>query len=96
MAANVFSASLRITNAGNPTSDGGRVHRVHENWDAASLSYQTRPKSGEVVGDLKAISSNEVVDVPLDLTIGDEQEIRLVIEADNCDGVDYLSREYAE
>lgn len=89
----VHAVRFRIVNGGNPTTDGGRIHRVHDNWDPASLSYQTRPKSGKVVGDIQAVAPNEVVDVPLDLAIGDETEIRLVIEPENCDGVDYLSIE---
>ncbi len=87
------AAQLRLYNAGNPSSDGGSIHVVTDDWDPARLTYQNRPASGAQVGDLKAVASREVVDVPLDLAFTGQREIRLVIEPDNCDGIDYLTRE---
>jgi hypothetical protein len=87
------SARLRLHNAGNPSSDGGRIHVVPEDWDPAKLSYRTRPTSGEQVGDIKAVASQEVLEIPLSVQLQGKKELRLVIEADNCDGTDYLTRE---
>jgi hypothetical protein len=89
----VVSARLRLYNAGNPSSDGGRIHVVPDDWDPAKLSYRTRPKSGEQVGDIKAVASQEVLEIPLAVELQGKKELRLVIEADNCDGTDYLTRE---
>jgi len=89
----VVAAQLRLYDAGNPSSDGGRIHLVPDHWDPASLTYQNRPESGAKVGDIAAVASREVIDVPLDLKLDGEREVRLVIEPDNCDGIDYLTRE---
>jgi outer membrane protein assembly factor BamB len=89
----IVSARLRLYNAGNPSSDGGRIHVVPDDWDPAKLSYQTRPKSGEQVGDIKAVASQEILEIPLSVQLQGKKELRLVIEADNCDGTDYLTRE---
>ena len=89
----IVSARLRLYNAGNPTSDGGRIHVVADDWDSSTLSYQGRPKSGKQVGDLKAVASGEILEIPLTVELQGKKELRLVIEADNCDGTDYLTRE---
>ena len=89
----VVSAQLRLRNSNNPTSDGGRIHIVPDDWNPAKMTYRNRPKAGQEVGDLKAVASRQVMDVPLNVNLKGLKELRLVIEADNCDGTDYTTRE---
>lgn len=84
---------LRLTNAGNPTGDAGRVCLVAEPWDEKKVTYANRPALGRELARLGAVSENEVVERPLDLELTSQQEVSLALDPTSTDGVDYLSRE---
>ena len=88
-----LSAVLRIYNAGNPTGDGGNVCLVTEPWAERKITYDARPKPGRVLARIGPVSENQVVEVPLKLSLAGLAELSLVIDPLNCDGVDYISRE---
>jgi hypothetical protein len=87
------SASLRIHNAGNPTSDGGRVCLVTEPWSEKTVTYQTRPKPGKPLGRIGAVGESQAVECPLAVDLAAKSELSLVIDPTSIDGVDYLPRE---
>jgi len=87
------SLRLRITNAGNPTSDSGRICRVAGPWSERTLTYETRPKTGEELARLGAVRENQVIEVPLTVELDGRSELSLVFDPTSCDGTTYLSRE---
>lgn len=89
----LLSAVLRITNAGNPSSNGGDVRLVEGRWTETAISYDARPEPGMVLANLGGIASRQSVTVPLKLDLANREELGLAIVPVNTDGVDYLSRE---
>ena len=87
------SARLRLYNAGNESTDGGKVCVVTGSWSESEITYANHPKLGEEAGRVGPIKSKEVRDLPLKLSLDGLKEISLAIEPANCDGVNYLSRE---
>lgn len=87
------SATLRLYNGNNPSVDSGRVRLVAEPWSEASVTYETRPKLGAIVGTIGPVAENQVVEIPLDLTLESQQELSLALDPTNRDGLLYISRE---
>ena len=88
-----ISAALRLYNAGNPTGNSGQVRVVTENWTQRQLTYNARPKLGEVVATIGPVEANQVVTLPLKLTLPRSGTLSLAIDPTGNDGVDYVSRE---
>jgi len=87
------SATLRLTNGNNPSVDSGQVRLVTEPWSESSVTYQSRPKLGDIVGKIGPVAENQVVEIPLQLEFESNQELSLAIDPTSCDGLGYLSRE---
>ncbi len=87
------SAVLRLYNAGNPTGDSGQVRVVAEPWKEKNVTYEARPKLGEVVAKIGPVAENQVVELPLSLSLEDKRELSLAIDPTGCDGVNYIARE---
>ncbi len=87
------SATLRLYNGNNPSDDSGQVRLVAEPWSESSVTYQARPKLGDVVGKIGPVAENQVIEVPLQLALEGRQELSLAIDPTSCDGIGYLSRE---
>ena len=88
-----LSAVLRIYNASNPTSQGGRICVVTEPWQERRITYSTRPMPGQQVGNIGPVASKQAMTVPLKLSLEGMKTLSLVIDPTNCDGTDYLTRE---
>jgi hypothetical protein len=88
-----ISATLRIWNAGNPTTNGGNICLVTGNWTEETITYENRPKPGEVLANLGRVESNQVMEVPLKVSLAGMKEVSLAIDPVNCDGVNYIARE---
>ncbi|HUT35369.1 MAG TPA: PQQ-binding-like beta-propeller repeat protein [Planctomycetota bacterium] len=88
-----ISAVLRIFNAGNPTGASGNVCLVAAPWKEREITYENRPKPGKTVGKIGAVGEDEVVVVPLTLSLDGLTELSFALDPVNCDGVDYISRE---
>lgn len=89
----LISATLRITNAGNPSSNGGNLCLVKGPWSERTLTYERRPESAEVVANIGAVESRQVLTIPLKINLEGLDELSLAIVPVNTDGIDYLSRE---
>ncbi|MCX7827012.1 MAG: hypothetical protein N2689_15890, partial [Verrucomicrobiae bacterium] len=87
------AATLRIWNAGNPTSNGGNICLVSGRWTEKSITYANRPKPADVLANLGRVESEQMIEVPLKLSPPAKGEFNLAIDPVNCDGVNYLSRE---
>ncbi len=87
------SATLRLHNNDNPTADSGQVRLVAEPWNEKSVTYQARPKLGDVVGKIGPVAENQVVEIPLNLVLQASQEVNLAIDPTSTDGIGYLARE---
>ncbi len=87
------SATLRLYNGDNPSANSGQIRLVAEPWAEKAVTYQTRPKLGDVVGKIGPVKENQVVEIPLNLTLTGKQEINLAIDPLSTDGLGYLSRE---
>jgi outer membrane protein assembly factor BamB len=87
------SALLRIHNAGNPTGNSGQIRLVAEPWKETSVTYDTRPKLGDVLAKIGPVTEHQVVELPLDLTLESNQELSLAIDPTSCDGVNFIARE---
>ena len=87
------SAVLRLYNAGNPSGDSGQVRLVAEPWSEKSVTYEARPKLGDVVAKIGPVVENQIVELPLELSLEDNQELSLAIDPTSCDGINYISRE---
>jgi len=87
------SAVLRLHNAGNPTGDSGQVRLVVAPWSEKGLTYQARPKLGAVVAKIGPVTENQLVELPLDVSLEGIEELNLAIDPTSCDGVNYISRE---
>jgi len=84
---------LRIHNAGNPSSDSGRICVVNEPWTETGVTYNTRPKAGPELARLGRVGEQQTVERPLDVDLAGKSELSLLVDPTSCDGVDYLSRE---
>lgn len=89
----LISAALRITNAGNPSSNGGNICVVDGPWTERNLTYERRPEPGAAVANIGEIQSRESRSMPLKLDLGIRDQLSLAIVPVNTDGVDYLARE---
>jgi outer membrane protein assembly factor BamB/SAM-dependent methyltransferase len=87
------SAVLRLHNAGNPTGDSGQVRLVAGPWSENGVTYQARPKLGDVVAKIGPVTENQVVELPLEVSLEDNRELSLALDPTSCDGVNYRSRE---
>jgi hypothetical protein len=87
------TARLRLHNAGNESTDGGKIRLVAGPWSENEITYGNPPKLGDEVGHVGPIKSKEVRDLPLKLSLDGLKELSLAIDPANCDGVNYLSRE---
>ena len=87
------SATLKLTNAGNPTGDSGNVCLVAEPWSETKITYDTRPKPGKVLAKIGRVAEHQVVVLPLKLSLEGKAELSVVIEPTSCDGVNYIARE---
>jgi outer membrane protein assembly factor BamB len=87
------SATLRLYNGNNPSVDSGHVRLVVEPWSETSVTYQARPKPGDIVGKIGPVAENQVVEVPLKLSLEGRQELSLALDPTSCDGLGYVSRE---
>ena len=89
-----LSATLRLFNASNPTSNGGNVCLLTEPWDEGTISYENRPKPGRVLGNIGRVESTATLVVPLDISsLEGMSELNVAIDPVNCDGTDYLTKE---
>jgi hypothetical protein len=90
---NTRSVKLRLYNAGNPTRDSGRVCLVGEPWSENALTYANRSKPGAELAKIGPVAENQVVEIPLRIDLAGKRELSLMLDAADCDGVDYLTRE---
>ncbi len=88
-----LSAVLRIFNASNPTSNGGNVCLVTEPWDEKTISYETRPAPGRILGNIGPVASTATLEIPLKISLEGKSELGLAIDPVNCDGTDYITIE---
>lgn len=88
-----IAATLRLYNAGNPTGDSGNVHLVAGPWAERKITHEERPALGEAIAKIGAVAEDQVVNIPLRLTLDGLAELSLGIETKSLDGVDYFSRE---
>lgn len=88
-----ISARLRLTNAGNPSGDAGRICLVVGPWAESRVTYGTRPDVGEEIARIGAVTEDQAVDCLLKVDLAGKKELSLAIDPTSCDGVDYLSRE---
>jgi len=88
-----LSAVLRLYNSGNPTGNSGQLCLVAEPWSESKITYKNRPKPGKVLAKIGPVTSMQVVELPLDLSLEGMTELSLAIDPTGCDGVNYLSRE---
>ena len=89
----LLSATLRIHNAGNPSSNGGRICLVTEPWTESEINYLRRPAMGQELARIGKVETNAVVECKLPVEILRPGELSLAIDPLNCDGVTYVSRE---
>jgi hypothetical protein len=82
-----------LYNAGNPTRDSGRVCLVGEPWSENALTYANRPKPGAELAKIGPVAENQIVEIPLRIDLAGKRELSLMLDAADCDGVDYLTRE---
>jgi hypothetical protein len=87
------SATLRLYNRDNPSNDSGQVRLVTEPWSESGVTYQARPKLGDIVGKIGPVAENQVIEIPLQLALEAGQELSLALDPTSCDGLGYLSRE---
>ncbi len=87
------SAVLRLYNGGNPSGDSGQVRLVAEPWNEKSVTYQAQPKLGDVVAKIGPVVEDQIVELPLEVSLEDNQELSLAIDPTSCDGINYISRE---
>ena len=57
------------------------------------MSVLACPKLGDVVAEVGPVAENQVVELPLDLSLKDVDELSLAIDPTSCDGLHYISRE---
>jgi len=84
---------LRLYNAGNPSTDSGRVCVVDQPWSEETITYQNRPQPGAELCRLGNVTEHEVIVRPLKIDLAGRQELSLVIDPTGLDGIDYQARE---
>jgi hypothetical protein len=89
----VISARLRLTNAGNPSFDAGRVCLVNQPWRETELTYVNRPAPGQELARIGRVEAYQVVEIPLRVDLAGKRELSLAIDPTSLDGVDFVSRE---
>jgi hypothetical protein len=87
------AAVLRLYNGNNPTGDSGQIRLVTEPWSETSVTYQARPKLGDVIAKIGSVAENQIVEIPLQLSLEGRQELSLALDPTSCDGIAYISRE---
>jgi len=87
------SAVLRLVNGDNPSVDSGNVRLVTEPWSETGVTYQNRPKLGDVVGKIGRVAENQVIEIPLQMAFEGNQELSLALDPTSCDGLGYIARE---
>jgi hypothetical protein len=87
------SAVLRLHNAGNPTGNSGQVRLVTDSWSEKTVTYNARPNLGDVVAKIGPVAENQIVELPLKLSLEGTAELSLAIDPTGNDGVNYISRE---
>jgi outer membrane protein assembly factor BamB len=87
------SAMLRLYNAGNPTGNSGQVRLVTDPWSEKAVTYNARPNLGKILAQIGPVTENQIVELPLKLSLKNSQELSLAIDPTGCDGVNYISRE---
>jgi len=87
------SAMLRLYNAGNPTGNSGQVRLIAEPWAEKAVTYNARPNLGDIVAKIGPVTENQVVELPLKLSLEGKQELSLALDPTGNDGVNYISRE---
>jgi hypothetical protein len=84
---------LRLVNGDNPSVDSGNVRLVTEPWSETGVTYQNRPKLGDVVGKIGRVAENQVIEIPLQMAFEGNQELSLALDPTSCDGLGYIARE---
>ena len=87
------SVRLVIHNAGNLSSNSGRVCLVDGTWSESRVTYDTRPATGKELAQLGRVEVDQVVQCLLEIKLQGVSELSLVVDPTSRDGVDYLSRE---
>ena len=87
------SARLRLYNGDNPSGDSGQICLVSEPWSEKGVTYSARPKLGAVAAKVGPVAENQIVEVPLDLSLEGVDVLSLAIDPTSCDGINYISRE---
>lgn len=87
-------AVLCLHNAGNLTSDSGRVCLVESPWSETEVTYTKQPSLGRELCRIGRVAEWEVVEraLPTEVLAG-RKEISLAIDPTSTDGTDYLTRE---
>jgi hypothetical protein len=88
-----LSAKFRITNAGNPSGDAGRICLVDSPWQEKEVTYANRPPLGQEVARLGAVVEQQTVERALKFVPPRSGVLSLAIDPTSTDGIDYLSRE---
>jgi hypothetical protein len=88
-----LSAKFRITNAGNPSGDAGRVCLVESPWQEKEVTYANRPPLGQELARLGAVVEHQTVECALKFVPPRSGTLSLAIDPTSTDGIDYLSRE---
>jgi outer membrane protein assembly factor BamB len=88
-----LTAKFRITNAGNPTGDAGRVCLVESPWQEKEATYSNRPPLGRELARLGPMIEHQTIERALDFVPPRSGTLSLAIDPTSTDGVDFLSRE---
>ncbi len=62
-------------------------------WSEKTVTYNARPNLGEVIARIGPITEDQVVEIPLQLSLESNQELSLALNPTGDDGVNYISRE---
>jgi hypothetical protein len=84
---------LRLTNAGDPTGDAGRICLVEGAWHEKQITYANRPALSRPLARMGQVAAGQVVECPLDASLAGRSELSLALDPTSCDSVDYVSRE---
>jgi len=87
---------LRLTNAGDPTGDAGRICLVDAPWHEKQITYANRPPLSRSLARIGPVAPGQVVECPLDASLAGRKELSLALDPTSCDSVDYVSREGAK
>jgi hypothetical protein len=66
---------------------------ITEPWSETGVTYQARPKLGETVAKIGPVAENQIVEIPLQLSLEGRPELSLALDPTSCDGIGYISRE---